>query len=178
MNSTKEIIPEEKLEFSTEMPLDKKLDFSIEMINAIKEKGLVGALEVVEKWKELSTTKEIADIKEKQAENNINVPEIIEPKPISIVEESKLPNELLEKASIYASEHIRAVVEDNQDLTSQESSAQVLHAKTRILTNPSIPSAHQTDEVRSNTPSMYPDAVVVEPGYFNNTSNNNTNKML
>lgn len=175
MNSTEEMIPEEKLEFSTEMPLDKKFDFSIEMINAIKEKGLVGALEVVEKWKKiLSETEEIADISNKQTENNINVPEIIEPKPISIVEEPKLSNAFPKEASIYASEHIDAVEEDRaQDLINQESSNEVSHPKTRTLTNPNIPSSHQDDEDRKTAPSIYQDAKIVEPGHFQNS-----NKML
>lgn len=152
------------------MTAEEKLAFSAEIINAIKEDGLEGSLKVVEEYeRKLSTTEEIIEAEEL---NEKNVPNSEIPAPVSPVEAHKIANEIPKEASIYASEHIRAVEKDKV-LTSQETSVQVSHAKTRTLTNPSIPSAHQTDENRSNTPSMYQDAVVVEPGYFNNT-----NKML
>ena len=152
------------------MTAEEKLAFSAEIINAIKEEGLEGSLKVVEKYEKILITG-IIDVEESN-EHTVTATEMTEPTPS--IKEPKISNELPKEASIYASEHIRAVEKDkNQDLTSQETSVQVSHAKTRTLTNPSIPSAHQTDEVRSNTPSMYQDAVVVEPGYFNNT-----NKML
>lgn len=155
-----------------EMTAEEKLEYSAAIINAIKEGGLEASLKVVEEYeRKLSTTEEMIELEEL---NEKTVPNSEITAPIATIEEPKKTNELPKEASIYAREHIDAVEEDrNQELTNKESSNTASHHKSRILTNPNIPSSHQDDEDRRPVPSMYQDARVVEPGHFNNS-----NKML
>lgn len=152
-----------------EMTAEEKLEYSAAIINAIKEGGLEASLKVVEEYeRKLSTIEEIIEVEEL---NEKNVPNSEITEPVSPVEEPKISNELPKEASIYASEHISAVEEDrNQELTNQESSNTVSHHKSKILTNPNIPSSHQDVEDRKTAPSIYQDAKIVEPGHFQNSN--------
>ena len=155
-----------------EMTAEEKLEYSAAIINAIKEGGIAASLEVVEEYKKkLLISEGIIDVEESN-EHIVTATEITEPTPS--IKEPKITNEFPKEASIYASEHIAAVEEDrNQNLTTQESSNVISHPKTRMLTNPNIPSSHHDDEDKRPAPSPYQDAKVVEPGHFNNP-----NKML
>ena len=128
-----------------EMTPEEKLEYSAEIIESIKEGGLVGSLEVVDKYKK------ILSIKEKTNDEKVSTPveeKVIEDKPIVS------PN-ITGEASIYAEEHIPAVQDDLREhgLVQMEEQTEV---KTKVLEPP-----------KSSAPNPWGEAKVVSPGELN-----------
>lgn len=90
-----------------EMTPEEKLDFISELTEATKLGGLLASIDIVEKWKQKLSTEKLETNKNKEIvpepiDNNTNVKKIMIP---------------VEQTSIYAQEHISAV---QDDLMSQE----------------------------------------------------------
>lgn len=134
-----------------QMTPEEKLEYSAEVIEAIKKDGLEGSLRVVSKYQKLLYKKDV-----------IENPPLSEETPILMNEPEKLINnstgENLQEASIYAPEHIPAVQDDlrEQGLIPNDDKKNAEQPKTKVL-----------EQSRSIAPNPWGDADVVSPGQLN-----------
>ena len=133
-----------------EMRPEEKLEYSAEVIEAIKNGGLVASLEVVEKYKKLL----IINNKENDLTNEQNNTPVEEVKQEEIFATSNVIGE----ASIYAEEHIPAVQDDlrEQGLVKETEPKSLEEPKARVLT-----------PLKSTTPNPWGESKIVLPGELN-----------
>lgn len=143
-----------------EMTPEEKLEYSSEIIEAIKTDGLIGSLKVVDKYKKkLSNENSLYDYSSQIPETIITTP-FKETTDISV---ENIPNiSEIEKpsteASIYAQEHISAVQEDlrEQNIGMFSAIKAVEPPKTKVL-----------EVAKSHAPNPWGDAQIVSPGQLN-----------
>ena len=131
-----------------EMTPEEKLEYSAEIIEAIKVGGLVASLDVVDKYQ-----KKLFISDKKNANNKPKMSTPVEEEVIQV--ENVIPKNIAGEASIYADEHIPAVQEDlrEQGIVAQAEPAEV---KTKVLEPP-----------KSSAPNPWGEAKVVSPGELN-----------
>jgi len=143
-----------------EMTAEEKLQYSSEIIEALKAGGFISSLEVIEKYKKVLSNDNISNEVPKA-----KTPDISDESVGHILSSNKIPVSEPVVASIYAEEHIPAVQEDlteqRQNVIAPETSSQY---KTKILRNDAIPSSISTSTEAPTRPNPWTDAKTVVPG--------------
>lgn len=138
-----------------EISAEEKLQFSSEIIEALKKGGFVASLEVVEKYKKILL------------ENNISTEAPQVETPVVLEEQGKgikYKGELM-AASIYAEKHIPAVQEDLMEQCQNVNTKEEMgHQKSRILRNETVAPNISTPNEISTRPNPWGTAKTVVPG--------------
>lgn len=132
-----------------EMTPEEKLEYSSEIIEAIKKGGLVASLDIVEKYKKILSVEKRIDNTSTNVKSDISA----SLKQQEVQGNTEVNNVSPQEVSIYAEEHISAVQEDIRE--------HLLNAPSKIEEQPI---KRVLERPRNTSPNPWGDSKVVLPG--------------